>query len=210
MKSLNGVGGRSARAWLAALLAASTCFVVATSEGCDDGAIGGRSGSCSAFCDKLEICDERTDVSGCEQHCSEQLVRSDEYLEARSRCAEARSCNTFASEVGAMGEDLCGRGEECSLNDCTSDALARRPATPVEMSYCASITSKLKACDATIEPAVLEGHCLELVPTLSDGYLELVQSCIQGDCSQVRACLRSAADRFNTDVTPAPEQWLAP
>lgn len=178
-------------------------------HGCDDGAPAPRDVSCSRFCDKLELCDDATDVAGCEQHCTAQRVRSDAYLEARASCAEARSCNTFTNDIGVMGEDMCGR-EECTLNDCTSDDLAHRPRTSAQQSYCASITSKLKACDPSIAPAQLEGHCLELVPTLSDEYLTLVASCIEGDCSQVRACVRGAADRYNTDVTPAPGDWLGP
>ena len=197
-----------ARGGPATLVLFASALLIGSFEGCDDGALGDRAESCSAYCQKLEVCDDRTDVSGCEQHCEQQLVRSDEYLRARARCAEARSCNTFAREIGSMGEDLCGVGDECTLNDCTSDDLARRPPSASESSYCASMTSKLKACDGTIEAPVLERHCLELVPTLSADYLELVQSCIQGDCTQVKQCLRSAADRFNTELTPGPEQWL--
>jgi hypothetical protein len=189
--------------------ALSALWLLAGLHGCDDGAPLPRDVSCARFCEKLELCDDATDVAGCEQHCSGQRVRSDAYLEARAQCAEARSCNTFTKDIGVMGEDLCGR-EECTLNDCTSDDLAHRPRTSTQQSYCASITSKLKACDPSIEPALLEGHCLELVPTLSDEYLGLVSGCIEGDCSQVRACVRSAADRYNTDVTPAPRDWLAP
>jgi hypothetical protein len=197
----------AARGWPVILLLFASALI-GSFEGCDDGALGERSESCSVYCEKLEVCDDGTDVAGCEQHCMQQVVRSDAYLRARARCAEARSCNTFAREIGSMGEDLCGTGDECTLNDCTSDDLARRPPSAIESSYCASITSKLKACDGTIESAVLERHCIELVPTLADDYLELAQSCIQGDCTQVKQCLRSAADRFNTELTPGPEQWL--
>lgn len=199
----------AARGGSVTLVLLASALLLGSFESCDDGALGDRAESCGVYCDKLEICDDRTDVAGCEQLCMQQLVRSDEYLRARARCASARSCNTFAREIGTMGEDLCGSADECTLNDCTSDDLARRPPSPIESSYCASITSKLKACEGTIESAGLERHCLEIVPTLSADYLELVQSCIQGDCAQVRQCLRSAADRYNTGLTPGPEQWLS-
>jgi hypothetical protein len=209
MKPRIRIDWRATQKLLAPAALSTLCIALGASEGCDDGELGQRVASCDVFCQKLEVCDDRTDVAGCRQHCSEQLVRSDEYLAARARCAEARSCNTFEREVGVMGEDLCRSADECSLNDCTSDELSRRTRTAVETSYCSTITNKLKACDGAIESAVLEGHCLELIPTLSQEYLEVVQGCIQGDCTQVRQCLRSAADRFNTVVTPAPVEWLS-
>jgi len=183
-------------------------LAISNVTGCDDGALGSRSSSCRDFCAKLEQCDDRTDVAGCEAQCNQQPVRSDEYLAARAGCAEARSCNTFAAEIGNMGEDLCGGDDNCILNDCTSDTLASRARTSLEQTYCESIANKLNACDSSVTQAQLTGRCLELVPTLSSEYLDLVQGCIQGDCSQVRECLRSVADRYNTDVTPAPADWL--
>lgn len=176
---------------------------------CDDGALAPRAESCSKFCDKLELCDDRTDLAGCEKNCGAEIVRSDEYLSARASCAAERSCNTFAQEVGVMGEDLCRGNDDCALNDCTSDTLARRTRTSTEQSYCSSLSNKLGACDTTIDTSLLGQRCLGLIATLSDEYLTEVQKCVEGTCTQVKDCLRGAADRFNTDLTPAPDSWIA-
>lgn len=185
-------------------------FCVAATAGCDDGSLGARSGSCRDYCAKLELCDDRTDQAGCEARCEQQRVRSEEYIEVRATCVQSRSCNTFSGELGGMGEDLCRGDPSCVVNDCTNDEIALRARTTAEESYCSTLASKLNACDRSVEPAVLAGRCLEIMPTLSSEYLELVEGCVQGDCSQVQTCLRSVADRYNTDVTPAPADWLDP
>jgi len=175
--------------------------------GCDDG-IDGRTGSCRTFCAKLELCDEATDLSGCEQRCGEQLVRSEAYLAARSACAEKLSCNVFAGEISTMGEDHCASGDRCELNDCTGDELARQKPTTDEQSYCTRVVTKLNACDRTLLVASLETHCLDLVPTLSDGYQDEVLGCIEADCDQVVSCLKRAADKFNTDLSLYPDPLI--
>lgn len=190
------------------IIASVLSFGIAPTPGCDGGGLGGRSVSCRDYCAKLELCDDRTDQAGCEEHCDQQRVRSEEYLEVRASCVQSRSCNIFSGELGPMGEDLCRGDTSCVVNDCTNDAIALRARTTAEESYCSTLASKLNACDRSVEPPVLTGRCLELMPTLSSEYLELVEGCVQGDCSQVQSCLRSVADRYNTDVTPAPADWL--
>jgi hypothetical protein len=171
---------------------------------CDDG-IDGATASCRVYCDKLEMCDDGTDLDGCEKICTAQLVRSQAYLESRAQCASKLSCNVFAGEVSTMGEDRCASGERCELNDCTGDELARAKPTNDQQSYCSRAVTKLNACDRSLEPAVLSTHCLDVVPTLSDGYLQEVQVCIESDCAQVLGCLKRAADRFNTDLSLYPD-----
>lgn len=177
---------------------------------CDDGLSEARSEACRSYCEKLEVCDDRTDVSGCVQHCANQLVRSDAFLAARATCAERGSCNSFQGEVGAMGEDSCRTGSRCALNDCTGDELAMQRPSNAQVTYCASVVNKLNACDRTLEPPTLEAHCLELVPTLSEGFLAAVQACIESDCSQVQPCLARASDQYNTELSLYPNKSLAP
>jgi hypothetical protein len=172
--------------------------------GCDDG-IDGRTESCRAYCVKLEQCDDATDVAGCEQGCAAQLVRSEAYIAARATCADKLSCNLFAGEVSTMGDDHCASGDRCELNDCTGDELARQKPTSGEQSYCTRVVTKLNACDRTLLVASLETHCLDLVPTLSDGYQQEVLGCIEADCDQVVSCLRRAADRYDTDLSLYPD-----
>ncbi|MDB4976352.1 MAG: hypothetical protein JWN48_4693 [Myxococcaceae bacterium] len=167
---------------------------------CDDG-VAGNSESCRAFCDKLELCDDATDVLGCEQKCTEQRVRSEGYLAVRAQCANKLSCNNFAGEVSVMGEDSCASGELCKLDDCTNNELAEQKLTADQMSYCSRVVTKLNACDHTLDPATLQAHCLDLAPTLSPAYLADVSACIEGDCSQVSDCLRRTADRYDTNLT---------
>jgi hypothetical protein len=172
--------------------------------GCDDG-VAGSSASCRAYCDKLELCDDATDVLGCEQKCSEQRVRSEAYLSARATCADKLSCNVFGGELSGMGEDRCASGESCKLNDCTENELALRKLTPDQMAYCTRVVTKLNACDRTLETTLLQTHCLDLAPTLSDAYLGEVSTCIEGDCAQVVSCLQRTADRYNTNLSLYPD-----
>jgi len=178
-------------------------LLVLGAAGCDDGVAGTRDQSCRVYCEKLESCDNHTDVEGCVRGCELEKTRSDAYLEARTTCVEKDSCNVWMGEVGVMGEDVC-RGDKCLLNDCTSDLLAEQKPSSAELAYCERVVSKLNACDHTLTLASLETNCLQLVPALSDSYLERVQVCIEVDCSEVRPCLEQARDLFNTEISMYP------
>ena len=171
--------------------------------GCDDGAVGTREQACRTFCEKLESCDDRTDLDGCIRGCGLEKTRSDAYLAARTICVRESSCNVWTGEVGAMGEDVC-LGDDCNLNDCTSDTLASQTPSGDEIAYCGRVVSKLNACDHALTPAALESNCLQLVPSLSRSYLEQVQNCIEVDCGQVRPCLDRVGDLFNTNISMYP------
>jgi hypothetical protein len=171
---------------------------------CDDGEDGQRSSSCRSYCEKLETCDDRTDVAGCERRCSEQIVRSNEYLAARAQCALVSSCNVWTGEVGEMGEDACAEGGSCALNDCTGDMLASMKPSAEQTRYCGTVVTRLRGCEPTLEAPLVEAHCLELVPMLSSGYLSEVLACIEADCGQVQSCLARASDRFNTTISLLP------
>jgi len=191
-------------AWRSSALTLTLGLVGYGLSSCDDG-VEGAGGSCRTYCAKLELCDDGTDLDGCEKICTEQLVRSVAYLSARAACADKLSCNVFAGEVSTMGDDRCASGERCELNDCTGDELARAKPTSDQQAYCTRAVTKLNACDHSLEPAVLLVHCLDVVPTLSDAYLQELQVCIEADCDQVVACLKRAADRFNTDLSLYPD-----
>lgn len=178
--------------------------------GCDDDTVTSRELVCQSFCNKLESCDDHTDVEGCVRACDEEKTRSDAFLVARSSCVEEASCNVWRGEVGAMGEDICSDGEGCKLNDCTSDALASQMPSSDEATYCGRVVSKLNACDHGLVPSELETNCLQLVPSLSTAYLREVQRCIEVDCEQVRACLDRVGDLFNTDISMYPSQSSPP
>lgn len=182
----------------------SMLLVWLMSGACDDGRAENREAKCQEYCDKLELCDDRTDLNGCERRCVEESTRSDDYMAARTQCASERSCNVWIGEVGVMGEDTC-TDDSCQLNDCTADELARRELTKSERTYCEGLVSKLNACDHSMTTAVLEARCHELVPALSQRYLDQIQGCIEVDCSQVKACLEAVRDRFNTEISVYPE-----
>jgi len=191
------------------LLAAVASMLTLALASCDDGAPVGRSASCRMLCQKLETCDDATDLEGCERSCSEQRVRSQEYLTARALCAEQSSCNLWVTELGAMGEDACDE-DGCFLNDCTDDTLSAQSLSGPEHAYCARVVSKLSACDMQVDAEALDAHCVRLFPALSREYLTEMQACIESDCSAVVACLADAGDRYNTDLTLYPIALRAP
>jgi hypothetical protein len=172
--------------------------------GCDDGRVALRQADCRDFCAKLELCDDRTDLEGCERRCAEERIRSDEYMTVRAQCATKTSCNTWEGEVGLMGEDVCSGNERCQLNDCTADELARNALTNGQQSYCEQVVSKLNACDHAVSTSALTSHCEELIPSLSQTYLQQVKGCIEVDCGQVKTCLSTVGDQFNTDISLYP------
>lgn len=172
--------------------------------GCDDGRVAERQVGCRDYCAKLELCDDRTDLAGCERRCAEERIRSDEYMTARAQCANDSSCNTWAGEVGLMGEDVCSGSESCQLDDCTADELARIALTNGQQSYCEQVVSKLNACDRTASVSALTSHCEEQVPALSQTYLQQIKGCIELECGQVKTCLDTVGDQFNTDISLYP------
>lgn len=175
---------------------------------CDDGSLS-SSASCRDYCNKLEVCDDTTDLAGCESMCNAQRVRSDAYLAIRAQCTGKLSCNVFQGEVGLMGEDICASGGRCELNQCIDDGLYDLPKSTDQESYCSTASSKLNACDRTLDVSTISMHCLDLVGTLSKQYLDDMSTCIQGECAQVVSCLKRAADRFDTDLSMYPGSLAA-
>lgn len=189
----------------ACLLAALALSLVACGG---DGIAQVSTESCRDYCEKLEICDNRTDLDGCARMCSEQRVRSDIYLGARATCIVQGSCNQWLDKIGTMGEEKCD-ADDCYLNDCTDDALSGQKADAARV-YCTRNISKLRACDMTIDVAALDARCLRLYPTLSDVYLSEIQACVETECSNVRPCLDDLEDRRNTELTIYPKQASTP
>jgi hypothetical protein len=175
---------------------------------CDDGS-SSSSASCREYCNKLEVCDDTTDLAGCEVMCNAQRVRSEAYLSIRATCTGELSCNVWQGEIGLMGEDICASGERCELNQCVNDGLYELPKSTDQESYCSRVANKLNACDRTLLVPDLTMHCSDLVGTLSPQYLEEMSNCIEADCAQVVSCLKRAADRFDTDLTMYPGSLAA-
>ncbi len=175
---------------------------------CDDGTVS-SSASCREYCAKLELCDDTTDQSGCEQICNAQKVRSEQYLSIRAKCTDKLSCNVWQGEVGLMGEDICASGAKCQLNQCIDNGLYDVPTSSEQTSYCSTVSSKLNACDRTLDVMTLSMHCLDIVATLSQAYLAEMSSCIESECTLVLSCLKRAADRFDTDLTMYPGSLAA-
>ncbi|MET0343945.1 MAG: hypothetical protein ABW252_23220 [Polyangiales bacterium] len=172
---------------------------------CDEATPTSREAACMRYCEKLDLCDERTDRAGCVERCGDDRIRSDAYFAARASCVEARSCNLWWSEVDVMGVDVCDRpAAECTLNDCTSDTLAEAVRVPAQTAYCGRVASKLNACDPALLPVEAEAHCLALAPTLSELFLGAMQECIELPCERVATCVAAVRDRFNTDLTFTP------
>lgn len=181
------------------------CLLALALPACDDKSVTPRDEACMRYCEKLDLCDDRTDRAGCVQRCGEDRVRSDAYFRARANCVETRSCNLWQGEVDVMGRDTCELpAPMCKLDDCVSDTLAAADPTPDEKTYCGQVTSKLGACDNRLVPADVEARCLALAPTLSRDYLEAMLDCIALPCEQVTSCLERVLDRFNTDLTFTP------
>ncbi|MET0285619.1 MAG: hypothetical protein ABW352_14155 [Polyangiales bacterium] len=175
---------------------------------CDDGTLS-SSASCRDYCTKLEVCDDTTDQAGCEAMCNAQRVRSESYLKIRAQCTDKLSCNVWQGEIGLMGEDICASGERCELNQCVDDGLYDLPKSTDQASYCSRVSSKLNACDRTLEVNTLTMHCSDLVGTLSTQYLDEMSGCIEADCAQVISCLKRAAGRYDTDLTMYPGSLAA-
>ena len=162
------------------------------------------------YCDKLDVCDDETDRSGCVQKCTDDAIRADAYFEARASCVEERSCNLWWREVTTMGVDDCDETKDtCSLDDCTKDTLAARPASDEERAYCGQVVSKLNAARRS-RTADVERRCLSLAPTLSSGYLAAWQQCVALPCEQLPTCIEAVLDRFNTDLTFMPIMSVPP
>jgi hypothetical protein len=165
---------------------------------CDEGEVAVSKKACSQLCAKLEVCNDGTDVPGCEQRCVSETARSDEYFRVRARCVEQLACNHLVGELGTSGESLCSG--ECQVEDCVDDALAAKGHTQEHEDLCFRASNKLAACDATVEPTTLTVTCMDVAPSVSADYLEETSRCIDEACERIEPCLSDAADRYDTSL----------
>jgi hypothetical protein len=184
--------------WITRVSCAAVCTLCVALAGCDEGEVSVRDASCSTLCAKLELCNDATDVPGCEQRCKAEIVRSDAYFEARSRCVDRLSCNHLARELGPSGEDLCKA--DCQVVDCVDDALAAEGHSQDMEDMCFRSSNKLVACDSTLKSADIAAACMELAPALSGDYLEESGACVDLACERISPCLGETADRYDTEL----------
>lgn len=176
----------------------SVCLLALLGGACDEGEVSVSKKACSQLCAKLEVCNDATDVPGCEQRCVSETARSDEYFRARARCVEQLACNHLAGELGTSGESLCSG--ECQVEDCVDDALAAEGHTQEHEELCYRASNKLAACDRTLEPSMVTVSCMDVAPSVSADYLEESSSCIDEACERIEPCLSETADRYDTDL----------
>lgn len=181
----------------AARLFAMANAAIVFAAGCDKTA-DGRVSECAAFCEKAEICDDRTDLSGCRDACVAQTFRSEGYLATRAQCAADLSCNHWIGEITSNGADDC-RGE-CALAACVEKRIkAEMLPDPLEK-ICQRTSNKLATCDSSLDVQLVLRECRAVAPSVSPEYLTASDDCIALPCTQISACLGDLADRYDADV----------
>jgi hypothetical protein len=167
---------------------------------CDDGETkpSERQRSCKLLCDKLELCNDATDVPGCTKHCEQEEFRSDAYFKARASCVSDLACNHLVPELGSQGEDLCTT--DCVVSDCVDDALSAEEHTSEQTELCTRTSSKLSACDRMLDDLTVSDQCMHVVSGMSDDYLDESSACMDLPCERIQACLDDAADRYDTTL----------
>ena len=179
-------------AWMAALALGTI--------GCDrSDDSGGIRKSCKSFCDRLESCDDRTDLAECVAECRERDFLSSAYVGARARCALELSCNLWQDEVDNQGADVCDGGD-CDLNECVVAAFRDVPRSAALQDECSAVANKLVACEEPGSARVYRDHCEQVAPFLSEGYLQASYSCVDAQCFDIAGCLNELADSYDADI----------
>jgi hypothetical protein len=175
-----------------------SCALVVALIACDEGEVPVSHKSCKQLCAKLELCNDATDVPGCEQRCRGEVVRSDAYFKARAQCVDRLSCNHLVTELGTSGEDIC-KGD-CQVQDCVDDSLASDRGSQDMEDLCLRSSNKLAACDKTLKSADLAASCMDLAPGMSEDYLDESSACVDEACERIDICLTETADRYDTSL----------
>jgi hypothetical protein len=180
---------RSIRTNSTLVLAVWGALLVGGLVGCDDGDVSIRVQKCQTICERYEMCDDATDVPGCEERCSAEDFRSDTYFEVKAGCVETLSCNRLA-DGDASSE----------LEDCLRRALRdERPSSRVE-DLCRGLANKMSDCDDSQEQESLRASCERVAVTLSEAYLDGSEDCALERCSNVELCYQDLADAYDTNV----------
>lgn len=183
----------------------SCAALLALASACDKGGDGSSRGkSCRTYCDRLELCDDETDVTGCEARCESEVFYSQAFLDARADCLagkrEGLSCNRIVDEVGSQGEQTC-EGADCELQDCVNDLLAKVEPDEQLESFCEDMSNKLSACEDGLDEQSVRQGCSEVLLTLSTEYLDASDECVQMKCGEIGECLLQTADRYDTEIS---------
>jgi hypothetical protein len=173
------------------------CLVL--SLGCGSHKLSSGERACKQVCKKLEVCNDATDVPGCEDTCTGETFRSDAYFAAKARCVDTLACNHLTGELDTSGQDTC-TGAGCQVEDCIDDGLASQKPSPDDSDLCSRMSNKLSACDRTLGAAELEEQCMAVVHGMSDDYLTESTMCIDLACDAISTCLDQTADRYNTTL----------
>jgi hypothetical protein len=175
------------------------CLAVVAFWGCDRGdSDSARRGECGRFCESLEKCDDATDLLDCKEHCEEDDVRSDRYYRARADCGEKLSCSRWVHEVNGRGEDVCN--DDCNLIDCVDDRLSQVKLSDQEKDVCMALGTKLNACNSSLDASLVMAECEDVLPVLSETYLQESARCGEQLCAQIETCMNKLSDRHQTDL----------
>src|SRR5687768_11587250 len=120
-----------------------------TSYGCDDGDVESvRSQKCDEICAHFEMCDDRTDETGCQDNCKAEAFRSDTYFELKAESVTGLTCNRL--------ED---RDESEDLNDCIRRSFRDEPSNEDAQSLCTGLGNKLADCDSSLDADAVRNGC---------------------------------------------------
>jgi hypothetical protein len=180
-------------------------LLLAGALGCDSGeAESVRVKECRNVCQKRDMCLRDTDLADCEQRCGQQEVRSDLYFQLKAQCVSDGnlSCDEWAGELDAQGEDVC-LGEGCLLDECVHRELAKHTLSAEQEDYCQDLSNYLSACERTLNATALAATCESTLLEVSPEYAKETEECLDMACtdgSVFRQCFADLALRYETEI----------
>lgn len=149
-------------------------------SGSDDDNDGGsgRSGICTAICEKAEECGVGSRME-CVQACNNDDVSSSAALQVVEICAEDVSCTGF---------------EDGTLAECVSEGIADLDASTAAEDYCDTLIDWYTDCGGEpLSPA----ECYSSANAVSSAYLAEIEACLSEGCVDATTCLESVEARYD-------------
>ncbi len=168
----------------------SLTALVLAAYSCGDGSAPTfREKKCDEICARYEMCDDVTDVPGCQQSCGADEFRSDRFFEIKATCITDLSCNRLSEQDGSV-----------PLNDCIGDALPREKLGDRALTLCQALANKVADCWVAADPVGVRTQCERVAITLSEPYLKGSEECATQRCADLGACYADLADSYDTSV----------
>ena len=143
------------------------------------------SGSCEAYCAKLELCDSaNVDESDCVEDCEDDKGYSAAALNVLAECIEEASCNEIES-----GEWI----------DCVDDGFSGLKLSSTGGKFCDDAASKLEDCDDSVDEGSVSEACEQQARARRDDFISANVKCLDKSCDDVAQCLADIADDYDTD-----------